>query len=157
MPYSSSYPSTSSYLHPSCSSHPSSHPSYTLLSPATPISSTSTVLSLTPPKSDTPLAVETATTPVINRADPKAPSPICIKPLNPDPKEFIPRGSEVFQTTPVSTKLDPNPPEFTPLTTKLNPDPPVFVPLKRRSDSWKVPDNWAEAAEFVPKVNHNIF
>ena len=151
---SSSYPSSSTYI----STHPStSQPSsYSLLSPAAPLPSTSDAPSLAPPKParlGNPRGTETS--PVITKTAPGDPASISIMPLNPEPTEFVPRvpvsESNDPLVAPLLTKLSPDPPVFVPsVSAKLRPDPPVFVPLKRRDESWKVPENWAEAAEFVP-------
>lgn len=67
----------------------------------------------------------------------------------PDPSlsspEFVPRAVSKVDS-PLLNGFDPKPSD-----TKLLDDGPILVPLPG-SASWKAPTNWAEAAEFVPKV-----
>eukprot|EP00092_Neocalanus_flemingeri_P040322 GFUD01043917.1.p1 GENE.GFUD01043917.1~~GFUD01043917.1.p1 ORF type:complete len:617 (+),score=100.08 GFUD01043917.1:143-1852(+) len=69
----------------------------------------------------------------------------------PDPSlsspEFVPRAVSILESPAPPTVEGPNPQP----SDKVPEDGPVLVPLPG-SAPWRAPNNWAEAAEFVPKV-----
>jgi hypothetical protein len=145
----SSFNSSISASYPSTSACTSNHPSYPLLTPCAPLSDP-----LTPPRTKTPLVEEAVTTPVIYKNTPECSPSAPLKPLNPEPKEFVPRipsKDSMPLVTPLSRDTKDIPvfvprapstsgvkdpiPAVSLVSTKFNPDPPrVCAPWGRRAE-----------------------